>query len=219
MGESSLDGPLENPLYDIVHTPFIPGSYDNDGNFIPSSSNKCGAIYYGSLCKEELLTPWLEAKISGNVCGKLILRSLFEKAFQNIPYTECNMGDDIVIFFFIAQYARNYIGISQAFYRYQITSGMSSHKKIDSLDRWRLICSSSSVFTIISQWIKENPSAISFENINAIRTLTASYLLQHLYQLEEAVIPELKASARRMLCEYWGESFVERMEKEKRAGR
>lgn len=199
------------PKYDIVHCTFESGSYDNNGNFVPASYNKCGSIYYGTIPGGKILSSWLHSKISGNLCGKLIRRSLVEEAYKKIPYTECNLGDDILIFFFISQCANNYIGIEDKLYRYRINSGMSSHRKIDSLERWRLVCSGAAVFTVISQWIKENQT-ITKEDVEIIRAMTRGYLVRTIFQLNETVVPELKQDAYQMLYEYWGKSFVERME-------
>lgn len=199
------------PKFDIVHCTFESGSYDNNGNFVPASYNKCGSIYYGTIPGGKILSSWLHSKISGNLCGKLIRRSLVEEAYKKIPYTECNLGDDILIFFFISQCANNYIGIEDKLYRYRINSGMSSHRKIDSLERWRLVCSGAAVFTVISQWIKENQT-ITKEDVEIIRAMTRGYLVRTIFQLNETVVPELKQDAYQMLYEYWGKSFVERME-------
>ena len=68
------------------------------------------------------------------------------------------MAEDDLIFFFIIQYAKSYIGIEEKVCRYRIDSGMSSARKIDSVRKWRMVCSAASVFSILSEWIKEHPS-------------------------------------------------------------
>ena len=135
------------------------------------------------------------------------------EAYNNIPYTECNMADDVLLFFFLAQYAKSYTGIKDKVYRYRINTGMSSARKIDSLHKWKMVCSAASVFTVISEWIKDNPGKLNDEEVDKIRKMTAFYLANNLQQLNDVVVPELKEGARKMLCEYWGESFVNRIEK------
>lgn len=146
--------------------------------------------------------------------GKLIRRNLLLKVFENIPYSECNFAEDYLISFFITQFAQTYVGIEAPVYRYRISSGVSSSRKIDSLDKWKMVCSTSSVFTVIAQWIQENheESKITQEEEGFIRRKTAIYLANNLKQMNETVIPELQPAARQMLCEYWGEHFMQTVE-------
>ena len=128
------------------------------------------------------------------------------------------MADDVLLFFFISQYAKTYKGIEAKVYRYRVNSGMSSGRKIDSLHRWKMICSTASVFTIISQWIKENQNEglyIKPDEFEKIKAMTRFYLKNNIQQMNETVIPELRFKAREMLCEYWGSDFVKKMENQK----
>lgn len=209
---TNTEVPSQDNKIDIVHGSFVSGWYDKKGNFVPTEQTKCGAITSGKVQGRNIFQKWTSAEISGNVCGKLIRRNLFEKAFEKIPYTECNMADDFLIFFFISQFAESYIGLEEKIYRYRINSGMSSGRKIKTLRQWQLICSAASVFTVISQSMEEFKS-ISEEEINSIRAQAGFYLRNSLCQMNETVIPELKDSAYEMLCDYWGKNAVERMRK------
>ena len=201
---------------DIVHGTLVSGIYDSEGIFHTSEVTKCGNIFYGTKDGLDIARSWFAGSFAGNVCGKLIEKNVYEKAFEQIPYTECNMADDLLIFFFVGMNARRYVGIENKVYRYRINSGMSSSRKIDSLKKWRLICTSSSVFSIMSVWIKEHNSEkklLSDDDIEHLRQVTVSYLANNLHQLENTVLPELKAEAMKMLYEYWGESLVKKVEK------
>ena len=205
---------------DIVHGTFVSGAYDSEGIFHATEMTKCGKIFYGSKDGIEIARSWFAGLFNGNVCGKLIAKTVYEKAFAQIPYTECNMADDLLIFFFVGMNARRYVGIENKIYRYRINSGMSSHRKIDTLRKWRLICTSSSVFSIISMWIKENNSAkegteplLTAEDLDHLGRVTLSYLASNIHQLEDSVVPELQEDARRMLYEFWGEEFVKKVKK------
>ena len=199
--------------FDIVHSTFVSGYYDETEKFIPLEHTKCGSIYYDKLTGHDIFSRWINGDISGNVCGKIIRRNLINLAFDNISYTECNMADDLLLFFFISQYAKSYKGIEAKVYRYRVNSGMSSGRKIDSLHRWKMICTTASVFTILSQWCKEHEADINSDEVNHLRLMTRYYLENNIKQMRETVIPELQPAAREMLCDYWGESFVEKMEK------
>ena len=89
---------------------------------------------------------------------------------------------------------------------------MTSTRKIDTLQKWKMICSTASVFTIISEWIKENENALLPEEIEKVREMTRMYLANNLKQMREVVIPELQPAAREMLCDYWGSDFVDTIE-------
>ncbi len=202
----------EQGPFDIVHGSFNSGWYDKDGNFISTNETKCGAITYGKVENHDVFHKWLFHQISGNVCAKLIRRELFLKAYENITYSECNFADDFLIFFFVSLFSKSYFGLENKIYLYRITSGMTSERKVDSLDRWRLVCSASSVFTVIAEWIKDNPSdckIITEEEMSKLREQGRHYLLSSLIQFKDVVLPDLQPQAYEMLCDYWGKDLVE----------
>ncbi len=216
---SALYAASREGAVDIVHGTSTAGYFDAEGNFVPTAENRYGKIFYGEIRGREVFNRWLvEGAFTANTWGKLIKRELFLKAYENIPYTQCNMADDVLLYFFLAQYAQSYIGIENKVYKYRVNTGMTSSRKIDSLHKWKMICSTASVFTIISQWIKENQEALLPEEIEKVRLMTRMYLANNLKQMKEVVIPQLQADARAMLCEYWGSSFVENMELAIKAG-
>ncbi len=198
---------------DIVHGTIISGIYDGAGLFHQSAETKCGRIFYGKKEGFDIVQEWFSGLFHGNLCGKLITRNLYEKAFNLIPYTECNMADDVLIFFFIAINASRYVGIEDKVYRYRENSGMSSERKIDSLQKWRLTCSSSSVFTIITEWLRHeaDESFKSKFNNEWLSKVMITYLKGNLIRYKESVLPELQPQAYQLLCEYWGEDFVQKV--------
>ncbi len=197
---------------DITHGTSTAGVFDENENFIPTSENRYGKIFYGAIGGHDVFHRWLvNGDFTANTWGKLIKRDLLMRAYENIPYTECNMAEDVLLFFFLGQYAKSYIGIKSKVYRYRMNTGMSSHRKIDTMQKWKMICSTASVFSVLSTWITENE--IPEDEVNKIREMTRYYLANNLKQLHEAVIPELQEQARGMLCDYWGKDFVEKMEK------
>ena len=213
---SALYEASQNGTIDIVHGTSIAGTFDENNNFIPSPMNRYGKILYEQISGRDIFHRWLvNHEFTANTWGKIIRRELFIKAYEHIPYTECNMADDVLLFFFLSQYAVSYVGIKNHVYRYRINTGMSSRRKIDTLHKWKMICSTASVFTIISQWIQENQSeefSIQSDELETIKAMTRFYLQNNIQQMQEAVIPELRTQAREMLCEYWGADFVKKME-------
>lgn len=210
----SLSG-LTRQSFDIIQGKSTSGTFDQKGNFIPSKINRFSKITIGQLTEHQIFHEWVTGgNITGVLWGKLIRRRLLVNAFENIPYSECNFAEDYLISFFITQTAKSYVGIDSNVYRYRITSGVSSSRKIDTLRKWEMICSTSSVFAVIAQWIKENESTskITPEELLYIKRQTSVYLANNLKQMKETVVPELQDQARKMLCDYWGEHFVETVE-------
>ena len=215
---AGMPASAQTEYFDIVHGTSSSGFFtkNQDGNFIftASAENRYGQIFYGEIYDSQVFHKWIVDKLfTAHTWGKLIKRELWLKAYESIPYTECNMADDLLIFFFISQYARSYKGIQTKVYRYRMNSGMSSDRKIDSLHKWKMICSAASVFSVISTWIKENP-VLSEEETDRIRYMTRFYLANNIRQLQYTVIPQLKSQARQLLCDYWGQHFVETIELE-----
>lgn len=226
--------------FDIVHGTSVSGFYDEKDCFIPTKKNRYGSIFYGRLYGRDIFRGWLlEDKLTANTWGKLIKRDLWLRSYKNIPYTQCNMADDVLLFFFLAQYAQSYIGIRDKVYRYRVNTGMTSARKIDSLHKWKMVCSAASVFSVISSWINDNQGKSDFnpefegavnpeseeyrkiesalqillpDEIERIRQMTRYYLTNNIKQMNDTVLPELKSQARQMLCDYWGQSFVELVE-------
>lgn len=214
---SALYAAAQEHNADITHGTSTAGTFDENGVFVPAKSNRSGTIYYGTLAGRQIFRSWLmERRFTANTWGKLIKRELFVRAYEHIPYTECNMADDVLLFFFLSQYAERYVGIKAPVYRYRVNTGMTSTRTINTLQRWKLICSAASVFSVISTWLAEKQNAASFclqpDEIAHVREMTRFYLANNLKQLHETVVPELQAEARALLCEYWGESFVAKIE-------
>ena len=154
----SLSG-LTRQSYDIIQGKSTSGTFDQNGNFIPSKINRYNSITIGQLTGHAIFHEWVTfGNVSGVLWGKLIKRQLILNAFEKIPYTECNMAEDYLIFFFVTLAAKTYIGIDSNVYRYRMTSGVSSSRIIDTLNKWKMICSTASVFTVISVWIEDHKS-------------------------------------------------------------
>lgn len=227
---SALYAAAEATGFDIIHGTSTAGTFDENNNFIPHEQNRYGVIYYGTIEGRNVFRRWIiNNDFTANTWGKLIKRELFLKAYENIPYTECNMADDFLLFFFLSQYAKSYIGIQNKVYRYRVNTGMTSHRLIDSLHKWKMICSAASVFTVISQWVEnqqknleenqnnnlnqnDNSLYLLPDEIEKLRSKARYYILNNIQQMRERVVPELLPQAREMLCEYWGKDFVELVE-------
>ena len=201
----------EGEKYDILQAGFSAGVYDDKGVFQVSENRFKGERISGPLYGYDIFHKWLvDLKVSGLIWGKLIRRSVFCRVFENIPYTECTMAEDFLIFFFLSLTAESYFCIEYKAYRYRLLSGITSSKKIDSLKAWEKICSTANVFTIIALWLDQHKKEVpvTAEDMMVLKKRSPVYLLNNIKVLKEIVVPELKEQAEKMLCEYWGEDFV-----------
>lgn len=150
----------------------------------------------------------------GFLWGKLIRRAVFINALSNIPYTICTMAEDFIFYFFICLEAQKYFGIPQRFYRYSVDTGISSNSKISDINRWIRVCSAASVFTVISEFIKDHPEInLTQEQTEQIKKICNGFVANNLKQLKQQVVPELQQQAYDVLCEMWGEDYVKIVEK------
>lgn len=203
---------------DIVHGTSVGGTFDENLEFTPSKQNRYSLITYETFENEQIIKEWLVGqKFTANVWGKLIARELYEKAFAEIPYTTCNLAEDYLMFFFLAVNAKKYVGIKDKVYLYREEGGMSSRRTIDTLHQWTLICSSASVFSIISTWLNDNKTEsselpIDSDVVDVIKRSTQYYLANNLMCFSNSVADSIKPEAYSMLCDFWGEHFVKKTE-------
>ena len=162
------------------------------------------------LSEKQIINCFLNQEHSGYLCAKLIDREVYLRAFNHIPFTKCVMADDYLIYFFIALEAKSYISIKTTVYLYNIGLGISARTQITSLARWEQICSAANVFTVIFDEIANLPQGAFTENqMDKIRIACRHYIKNNISQLETAVSPEIHAQAYDLLCDYWGEDFVQ----------
>lgn len=170
---------------------------------------KAEKVFVGELFGRQIFDGFLtEVNHSAFLWGKIFTRELCLEAFSRIPPVYCAFGEDFLTYFFLSILARKYAGIEEKVYNYFADTGISSTRKIDSLEEWRKVCSTAGVFTVLLSWIEENAGEISEEEADKVREMCRWYAANNLVQLENAVVPELQEEARRMLCDYWGEKMI-----------
>ncbi len=199
---------------DIIHGSSTAGSFNENNDFIKSDENRFGAVFYGELNGRDIFRKWfIDLDFTGNIWGKLVKRDIYLKAFDHIPYTECNMLDDVLVFFFLSRYLNKYVGIEDQVVRYRKNVGMSSEINIDNMQKWRNKCSMANVFTIISKSLEEDSDfkLLSDEN-DRLKFLMILYLRNSLIELHTCVKKDLVAQAYAMLCDYWGKDFVDEVD-------
>lgn len=156
----------------------------------------------------------LKGNHSSYLIGKLVTRELLEQAFSQIPFLQCTMSDDFIIYFFMCHYGKKYFGLETEVYNYNIAGGITSTTKIDNLERWEKVCSAASLFTALFARFKEDPQEFTLEQQDSVKVICRRSLKNSIMQMKMTVIPELQEAARQQLCLYWGEHFVETIEKE-----
>ena len=167
-------------------------------------------VHLGVLKDEEMLNNFLLEK--GHTCflwGKIYLTEIVRDAFEDIPRTYCVMTEDLLIYFFILQHAKSYLGIEDIVYNYYLGRGITGNNEISSLAQWERASTGGATFTIIFDYLSTHPLS---ENLHTILQNFCSYhVVQNVKHLKR-VIPELKEEARNILIEYWGEEMVSQAE-------
>lgn len=171
-------------------------------------------IFDGKLQNNQIFDGFL---LSHNHCGflwaKLIKKEIYIEALNKIPPIHCTMNEDFLQYFFISYFAKSYCGFNKKVYDYSISSGISSRAEINTLERWEKICSTSSIFTFLLDEIQnENPQNYSEAHSNAIKMECIKKLKNNLLQFKTVVAPVIQKEAYQMLCDYWGEDFVKKIE-------
>ena len=175
-------------------------------------------VHIGLLEGDELLNSFLlKRELSSFLWAKLFRTEAAKAAFADIPHTFCTMGEDFLIYFFILLHTRSYFGIEDIVYNYHIGTGISSNREIKDLARWERACTAASVFAVIFSYLEEHPlSAPNAEKLTAaLQNRCKTALLQNLRHLKR-VIPSLRDEAYAILCDYWGEEYVNAAEKANR---
>lgn len=172
-------------------------------------------VYIGELCGREVFDGFLVRQNHiGLLWAKLIRREVYLNALSLLPFSNLVMSEDFPQYFFISLFAAKYAGIEKTVYRYTIDTGVSGNSQITDLARWEKICTTAIAFLTVFGAIKELPgNTFTSDELEALRLQSRSYLADNLLTLQKKVTEKLKPQAREMLCEYWGESFVETMEK------
>ena len=188
---------------------------DNIKEFKQNKINKVSNIYKGTLTNGDILDGFLlEKNHNGFLWGKLFKRELYVKAFSKIPNMFCTMAEDVMQYFWLTYFAKKYVGLDKVVYQYCDNTGVTSTKIIDSIEKWEHICSVASVFSEIYRTVEEEKIILSESLLQRISALSFQYVANNIEQLNKAVISELKAQAYNILCDYWGEDVVIKVEKE-----
>lgn len=185
---------------------------------IESTNKKCSSVFLGNLNGSDILDGFLSKRNhNGFLWGKLFKKELCLEAFAKIPPVYCIFCEDFLTYFYLALCAQKYSGIEEKVYNYFINTGISSEKKITTMEEWQKVCSTASVFTILLSDIQENldlQSKLTETEIEVIKFSARYYAKSNLKQMLDNVIPELKDATRAELCEWWGQGMIDMAEKE-----
>lgn len=184
--------------------------YKISENKIEITQNRYSCFKDGDLFDREVFDSWLiRNETSAFLWAKLINRELFLTALNAIPYMDCSLSVDVPMYFFIAYYAKSYYGINDVVYYYLTNEGITNQKPIDDLKKWRRHCTVASIYSLLLTFEGE----LTEEEREGIRNLSRTFMRFSILRLRNQVIPELRPRAREMLCEFWGEDYVETIEK------
>lgn len=189
--------------------------YKKINNVFLGGAEGCVQGKEGILLGKEILESFLVKRShNGFLWGKIFDRELCLEAFDKIPPVYCVFGEDFLTYFFIALCAKKYAGIDQKVYSYSTGTGISSERKIKSLEEWKKVCSAASACTVLLDFLKNSKEefCITEEEAEAVRGGCRYYAKNNLQQLKGSVVSELQEEAYRELCLWWGEGMIKTME-------
>ena len=180
-----------------------------DGN-VEISERHYAAHKAASFYGPDILKSWLvDSTSSAFLWAKLVKRELYLKAFESIPYMECSLSVDTPMYFFMAYYAKSYTAIEDIVYYYQENEGITSNKMVTDLETWRRQCTTASCYSLLLTF----DGQITEEEKEALRKMSRLFLRNLIVRQRNGVIPEIRAQAYEILCEYWGAGYVKTIEK------
>ncbi|MBQ1948594.1 MAG: glycosyltransferase family 2 protein [Treponema sp.] len=192
------------------------------GDFQKEMAEKVHNIHFGALKGQQIIQHFLiDMDITGFMWGKLYDRELIMNALEHIPLVSCTMAEDYLLFFWLAYECSvkeyTYLGVKDTVYVYCAETGVTSLMKIKTIEDWRKIVSTASVFTSIFSEIENLPQdqvskVLTEEILDCVKGNCRSFLAHNIFNYRQLVIPELKPQAYEMLCDYWGRDFVEEIE-------
>ena len=199
---------------DVVQGDII--TYDLEGKNHIESKNEAQAYPAVLEGKAVFAECFCNHKYRAFVTAKLIRRAVYERALEDIPYIKVLMAEDMLQYFFIALYAKKYIGINVPVYNYRIGYGITV-KQISDIEDWRKVCSTASVITALYAWVEEKTLAtgknpLDQNEMKMLQNLAKAYCIDNVKQLRANVVSELYESAHQMLCDYWGEEAIKNTE-------
>lgn len=154
------------------------------------------SLFYGG----EAVSEFLWAKLFKTQC--------LLDALQFIPNMYCVMTEDRLFSYFFSRSLKSYTCIPQKLYAYTVNEGISSNKKIMTLENWQKHCSAASVYTAIMYDIQERPFP---EGSVAHQILSERYLKNCISQaisLKQCIDKSIYDEARSMFIEAWGEPIT-----------
>ncbi|MGP1437461.1 MAG: glycosyltransferase family 2 protein [Treponema sp.] len=167
-------------------------------------------VHNGILKAEEILNNFLiEKGHVGFLWSKIYLTEIVKEAFEDIPRTYCVMTEDLLIYFFILQHAKSYLGIEDFVYTYYLGRGVTGNTDISSIAQWERASTGGATFTIIFDYLTTQP--LNEDLREALEKLCFYHVIQNVKHLKR-VVPELKEEARNILIEYWGDNMVKEAE-------
>ncbi len=203
----------DNSFPDIIHACFTVSTSDKEKE--KEAMEKINNLSATPLFGKEIKENFIKGGQTSFLCGKLIKKETYLKAFSHIPFTKCVMAEDLLIYTFVTLEAQSYYPLKEFVYCYNMEDGITSSKTITSLKKWEGVCSAANVFTAIYSEIENlPPDTFTGEEISYISARCRYHMSQSILQLKNCVPPELQHEARLMLCDYWGEDFVTDMEKQ-----
>lgn len=143
------------------------------------------------------------------VWAKLFRTETLLNAFSEIPQMYCCNKEDMVIMLFASLAAQRYAVLTDVVYRYYL-GGLTSTPGQKDMEQWRKVCSSSSAFVAMIQWLKDrkadNPEYGTLEKV--LTPVYFSAVRECINIFDKQIPPEIHDEALCVLNDSWEEEVV-----------
>lgn len=146
-----------------------------------------------------------EGKHSYFMWAKMYKTEKVLEAFNQIPNMYCVYAEDFLQTYFFTKSMCSYNCIKDKLYNYTVQAGVTSNNTVTTLERWKKLCSVSSVFTTILYDLQENPIPEDSPVFLTVKKTYFNYITSNALQLVHEVDPSIYEDAKSMFIEAWGE--------------
>ena len=159
----------EHPV-DVLHFGTVLHANENVSDDLKNWVTNFLTPYEGELEGNLIEKCFVDEKFDFNITNKIWRREVCEEAFANVEQIRLVASEDRYIFFLLMYYAKNYYGIIEKYYNYNLGIGVTGGD-ILSLDQFEKRCSGAEASELVKRFLeKQDQLKSSGKNQNVLRT-------------------------------------------------
>ena len=150
----------EHPV-DVLHFGTVLHANENVSDDLKNWVTNFLTPYEGELEGNLIEKCFVDEKFDFNITNKIWRREVCEEAFANVEQIRLVASEDRYIFFLLMYYAKNYYGIIEKYYNYNLGIGVTGGD-ILSLDQFEKRCSGAEASELVKRFLEKTGSIEKF---------------------------------------------------------